>query len=46
MKVANGLKQAGNYSGSVDASSLASGVYFYKIEANGYKESIKMILVK
>ncbi len=46
MNVVNGFKQAGNYSESVDASSLASGVYFYKMEANGFVDSKKMILLK
>lgn len=46
MNIVNEFKQAGNYSASVDASSLASGVYFYKMEAGNYKDAKKMILVK
>jgi photosystem II stability/assembly factor-like uncharacterized protein len=46
MNVVNEFRQAGNYSASVDASSLASGVYFYKMEAGSYKDAKKMILVK
>jgi PKD repeat protein len=46
MNVVNVFKQAGNYSASVDASSLASGVYFYKMETNGFVDSKKMILLK
>jgi len=34
------------YKVNFDASSLASGVYFYTIEANGYKASKKMLLIK
>jgi photosystem II stability/assembly factor-like uncharacterized protein len=46
MNAVNEFKQAGNYSVSVDASSLASGVYFYKMTAGSFIESKKMILVK
>jgi hypothetical protein len=46
MAVVNEYKNAGNYSASVDASSLASGVYFYKMETGTFKESRKMIVVK
>ena len=46
MNVVNEFRQAGNYSASVDASSLASGVYFYKMEAGSYTDAKKMILVK
>jgi photosystem II stability/assembly factor-like uncharacterized protein len=46
MNIVNEFKQSGNYSASIDASSLASGVYFYKMEAGSYKDAKKMILVK
>lgn len=37
---------AGKYQTTFDASGLASGVYFYKLDVNGYTESKKMMLVK
>lgn len=36
----------GKYQTTFDASGLASGVYFYKLDVNGYTESRKMMLVK
>jgi photosystem II stability/assembly factor-like uncharacterized protein len=46
MNVVNEFRQAGNYSATVDASLLASGVYFYKMVAGSYQDAKKMILVK
>ena len=40
------FKTAGNYSVTFDGSNLASGVYFYRIEAGNFIESKKMVLVK
>lgn len=40
------LKTEGNYSFEFDGSSLASGMYFYKIEAGSFSETRKMILMK
>lgn len=37
---------AGVYKADWDASKYSSGVYFYKIEAGGFTEVKKMILVK
>jgi hypothetical protein len=37
---------AGNYSVDFDASALTSGVYFYTITANGFKDTKRMLLVK
>ena len=37
---------AGTYSVNFNASDLSSGVYFYKIEIDGFSETKKMILVK
>jgi hypothetical protein len=49
----NGEKASGNYSFNFDAGNLASGVYFYQLEAiplsglrTGFKETKKMILTK
>jgi len=37
---------AGRYELNVDASSFASGIYFYRVEANGMSQTKKMILAK
>jgi len=37
---------AGSYSFDWNASSYSSGIYFYKIEVNGFSETRKMMLVK
>ncbi|MCI0715771.1 MAG: T9SS type A sorting domain-containing protein [Chlorobi bacterium] len=42
----NELKQAGFHTVDFDASHLASGIYFYKIEAGDFNSVKKMILVK
>lgn len=42
----NEFKLAGNYSVDLNASKLSSGVYFYKIVANGFVQTKKMILEK
>ncbi len=42
----NEEKAAGNYKISFDGSKLASGVYFYKLEAGSYMNVKKMILLK
>jgi hypothetical protein len=38
--------EAGRYTVNFNAANLASGVYFYKLTANGFTEAKKMILVK
>lgn len=42
----NEVKNAGNYSVDFNASGLTSGIYFYKIEANGFSDVKKMMLLK
>ena len=46
MSVVNGHQAAGNYVETIDASSLASVVYFYKLTAGDFTESKKMSVVK
>jgi hypothetical protein len=42
----NEMKEPGSHEVSFDGSNLASGVYFYRIEADNFIESKKMILLK
>lgn len=42
----NGEQDAGNYTVEFDASTLKSGVYFYRLEAGSFTETKKMILMK
>jgi len=42
----NENKWAGKYKVDFDASELTSGIYFYRIETNGFVETKKMILMK
>jgi hypothetical protein len=44
--IINEYKVAGNYSIQFNGSSLASGIYFYKIEAGQFSQIKKMILMK
>ncbi len=42
----NDFKEVGNYTVSFDGSGLASGVYFFRIEAGDFVDSKKMVLVQ
>jgi hypothetical protein len=42
----NGHLNAGVYESDFDASKYSSGVYYYKLETDGYTETKKMILIK
>lgn len=42
----NEIKQVGNYETNFDASSLSSGIYFYRLKAGDFIETKKMILMK
>ncbi|MCI0450254.1 MAG: T9SS type A sorting domain-containing protein, partial [Chlorobi bacterium] len=42
----NGFKTKGNHSVDFNASNFSSGVYFYKLKADGFEETKKMLLVK
>ena len=42
----NEVKSAGSYVVDFNASTLASGVYFYKMEVNGFREVKRMTLIK
>ncbi len=42
----NDTKTAGYYSVMFDASGMSSGVYFYKIQIDGFSEMKRMLLVK
>jgi hypothetical protein len=42
----NEEKPSGNYEVEFNASSLSSGIYFYKLHAGSYVETKKMILIK
>lgn len=44
--IVNKKQNAGNYEVTFDGSEFPSGVYFYKLETNGFNETRKMLLVK
>ena len=45
-KLVNEVKPAGYYSVYFNASTLSSGVYFYRIETTGFVETKRMMLIK
>jgi len=44
--IVNEYKEAGRYEVTFDGSNLASGIYFYRIETDGFRDTKRMILVK
>ena len=42
----SGIKSAGNYTVKWNAVNYSSGLYFVKMEANGYRQTEKLMLVK
>ena len=40
------FKKAGSYEVRFDGANLSSGMYFYSVKANGFKETKKMVLLK
>jgi hypothetical protein len=42
----NGEKEAGNYNVLFDANNLASGIYFYRLQAGNFLQTKKMVLLK
>jgi len=45
-ELVNGNKSAGNYRINFNASNLASGIYYYRLEAGDFVQTRKMILLK
>ena len=44
--LAEGIRPSGNYQATWDASGQSSGIYIYKLQAGGYIETEKMLLLK
>jgi carboxypeptidase T len=45
-ELVNGIQKAGSYTIAFDGSKLSSGVYYYKIQAENFIETRRMVLVK
>lgn len=45
-KLVNAEKLAGNYKIEFNAGNLASGIYFYRIKAENYSKTMKMVLIR
>jgi len=45
-KLVNEVKSPGNYIVDFDGTNLSSGVYFYKLEVNGFNDVKRMMLIK
>jgi hypothetical protein len=45
-QLVNGVKEAGSYSVELNATSLPSGIYFYRLQAGSFVETKKMVLMK
>jgi hypothetical protein len=46
MTVFNGITNAGTYNAEIDGTSLSSGVYFYRLIADSFSETKRMVLIK
>jgi hypothetical protein len=46
MTLVNGRQEAGDYNVSLNAASLSSGVYFYRLQSGNFVQTKKMMLVK
>jgi hypothetical protein len=44
--ILNGYTRAGTYKVNFDASGLSSGIYFYRLETEGFTSTKKMLLIK
>ncbi len=42
----NEVRGAGSYSVDFNASEFSTGVYFYRLESNGFTDTKKMMLIK
>jgi len=45
-QLVSGEKRAGSYGVTFDASGLASGVYFYRLQAGSFVQTKKLVVVK
>jgi hypothetical protein len=45
-KIVDSFQKAGYYTATIDGTGLASGIYFYRIDAGKFSQTKKMVLVK